>query len=230
MTKFQSQSPTRLLWRTFISSSLLYIAFAAFGPAPASAGEFEDCIARAAEHVQSRQYDKAVEEYKKALKINPKSSKANLLLGLTYANTGDHAKSIEFTKASLRIEPSYAGHHNLGLIYANKGEYAKAIESYREALKLNPESYRAWYQLGLVYATDLKFTDAIASYEKVLELNPAFTDAYLGLGSAYYWSGNSEKALEQAERLKELKADDKAKALKSWIKNTDAKKKSATSS
>ena len=188
------------------------------------AGDFENAITRANKFVNAKNYEGAIKEYKKAIALKPNDPKANLLLGLTYANTGENSEALKYTQASIKTEPSFAGYHNLGLIHANAGNYEKSVDAYKKALEISPEAYRAWYQLGLVYATDLKFAEAIDCYEKVLKYNPMFTDALLGLGSAYYWSGDTTHALEQVARLREAKDKEKADALEAWIHNTESKK------
>lgn len=205
-------------------SVLLAFLIALIGP-PAFCGEVEDLILKGNQSVQQKDYPKALKEYEQALKLDPKNSKANLLLGLTYANTGELDKAIRYSQISLALEPSFAAHRNLGLVYANKGEYEKARDSYERALKLNPSSYRAWYELGLLHSSHSVFDKAIVCYKKSLELNPRLADAHLGLGSAYYWSGNKTDALDEVRQLKEMKMKDKAAALRNWIQDKDAKKK-----
>jgi tetratricopeptide (TPR) repeat protein len=191
------------------------------------AGPVEDAIAKGNAHAEKREYEKAIEEYQKALAASPQNPKVNLLLGLAYASAGDLDRAVQYTQASASGEPSFSAYHHLGLIYANRREPQKAIDAYRKALEMSPLSFRAWYQLGLVYASDLKFKEAIEAYEKVVEINPRFTDAYLGLGSAHYWAGDKSAALAQVAKLRELRVPDKAKALEDWITNKDEKKASA---
>lgn len=210
--------------KPFLFSLFVYCLFS---PSISSAGEAQDAILRGNNYVQNREYENAVKEYKEALRVDPQNQKASLLLGLTYANTGDLDEAIKYTQKAVEGEPSYTGFHNLGLIYANKRDYDKAVDAYKEALKLNDTSFRAWYQLGLVYASDLKFKEAVQAYHRAIEVHPRFTDAYLGLGSAYYWSGNKEEALNQVKILEDLKAMDKSQALENWIKNKEAKKEEA---
>ena len=212
-------------------SALIFLSVLLFFPAvTACADETEDSFAKANQYAQKHDYEKAAKEYQKVLAANPNDQKANLLLGLTYANTGELDEAVRYTLAALQLEKSYTGFHNLGLIYANKREYMKAVDAYKQALDLNPTSYRAWYQLGLVYASDLKFPEAVEAYEKVLELNPRFTDAFLGLGSAHYWAGDKGAAAEQVKKLREMGEKDKAQALENWIENKETKKADAKKS
>lgn len=193
-------------------------------PAFALAGEADSFIVKGNGLVQKKEYKKALAEYEKAVKADPKSAKANLLLGMSYANTGDMEKAVRYTEASVKIEPSFAAYNNLGLIWANRADFAKASAMYEKALALNPAAYRTWYQSGLTHAASGDFAKAITAYQKSVELNPSFADGLIGLGSAYYWSGNRTAALEQVIRLRTMKQTEKADTLESWLQNKERKK------
>jgi len=188
-------------------------------------GQAEDFILKGNAFVQKKDYDEAIKEYGNALKADPKNAKAHLLLGLIYANKGELDKALKFTHYALTLEKSYSAFHNLALIYANKGEYQNAADAYESALLISPKSASDWYQLGLLHAGNNRFDEGITAYKKVIELNPRIDDAYLGLGAAYYWNGDKSLALEQVKKLRELKFNQKADALLSWIKNNESKKR-----
>ena len=194
---------------------------------PGFCGPLENTITKGNEWVQKKDYIKAVQEYERAVKIDPKNAKAHLLLGLTYANTGQLDLAIEHSMDAAILNPSYSAYHNLGLIYANKDEYEKAADAYQNALKLNAASYQAWYEFGLLQAGHGQFAEAIHCYKKAIALNPVFPDAHLGLGSANYWAGNKIAAIEEVNALQLLKYKDKAEALNNWIKDKEARKAGA---
>ena len=129
-------------------------------------------------------------------------------------------------KRFLFIELSEMGSTILGYasFMALKEKYPDAESAYENALKLNANSYQAWHQLGKVYATDLKFDKAVGAYGKVVELNPKFAEAYQGFGSSYYWNGDKGKALEQVQKLRELKLGSRANELDNWIKDKEEKR------
>lgn len=196
-------------------------------PCLAATTPLEEAITKANTHVQKKEYAQAAELYEKAVKIDPKSAKAYLLLGLTYANMGKLDEAAKNSAYSAILDPSYTAHHNLALIYANKGDYERASENYEKALKLNSGSYRAWYEWGLLEASNANFRKAIDHYKKALELNPAFADAHLGMGSALYWTGDKEGAVAQAAALRGLNRKVEAEALEEWIQDKELKKSQA---
>jgi tetratricopeptide (TPR) repeat protein len=205
-------------------AALLIVMVSLFPARWAGAEDTADLIAKGNKFVEKKDYKKALAEYEKAVKKDPSDPKANLLLGLSYANAGDYDKAIQYTQASLKREPSYSGYNNLALIYANRADYAKASQMFEKALSLNPAAFRTWYQAGLTYAAGGDFEKSAEAYKKAVEINPMFVEGYLGLGSALYWAGDRDGAMAQVIELRKRNENDKAATLESWIQNKERKK------
>ena len=62
-------------------------------------------IADAAQYAEQKQYDKAVEAYLEAIRLNPTSVVAHLGLGTTYQNMGRPADAVEPLRTAVRLEP-----------------------------------------------------------------------------------------------------------------------------
>jgi tetratricopeptide (TPR) repeat protein len=212
--------PMNKTFRRALWTAALLVALAS----PASADPADEHVLKGNKAVQKKDLKKAVLEYEEALKISPSHAKANLLLGMTYANTGDFEKAEKYVKSSLKLQPSYDGFHTLGLIYSNKGDFLKAVEAYQNAVQMNPQAYRAWYHMAQVHSANGNFKSAVDAYKKSIELNPQFWDGYQGLGTAYYWSGEKLQALEQVNQLKMVKAKEKAQQLEKWIEAKEKQK------
>jgi Flp pilus assembly protein TadD len=71
--------------------------------------------------------DKAVEEYREALKLNPGFVEVYMNLGAIYVDKKDYDQALQqFKKA---VELNYyntKGHYNLGMVYVYRGEKEKA--------------------------------------------------------------------------------------------------------
>ncbi len=73
--------------------------------------------------------DKALEEYEKALQLNPNYAKVYTNIGTIYLEKKDYDKAIQQFKKV--IELNYwdkKAHYNLGLVYLYKGKIEKAKE------------------------------------------------------------------------------------------------------
>lgn len=122
--------------------------------------------------------DKAIDEFKIAISLDPAFVIAYQDLGLCYYNKELLDEAIgEFEKAlklGLNQPEIYI---NLGACLIGKKQYREAIDYIQEAIKTEPMSTKAYYNLGVAYANMKNYTEAKKTWEKALEINPEFKDA-----------------------------------------------------
>lgn len=91
----------------------------------------------------TKNYKKAEEEFKYAIYLCPKFTKAYFNLGLLYFEKENYDGTIEQWEKILKIEPGFQEIYvilaNLGIVYQKKQMPDKALEYFLEALKLVPE-------------------------------------------------------------------------------------------
>jgi len=129
-----------------------------------------------------------MQQFKKALVLDPKFSEARNNLGTIYLEKKMWENAIEeFTKACadlLYSTPEYS-YTNMGWAYFKKGDPIKAIESYKKAIEKNPKYPKAYHDLGLVYFSLDKADSAVNEYKAALRIFPNYLDAHYDLGLAY---------------------------------------------
>lgn len=189
------------LMLTFVASSLL-----SFSCAPA-----EDAVKRGNDFLAASHYEDAIQEYTKAIELDPEFTDAYIALANVYLLRGnmrldenqyDLAES-DYDEA-LRLNPNLPDPYgNLGISYYNRarghfegGQLVAAEADYKRALQLNPGLPDPYSDLGHHYynqATrhldDEQLIEAEADYKKALQLNPNLPDPYLILARAYYNRG-----------------------------------------
>ena len=154
---------------------------------------------------QKQDYDKAIECYENAIRLNPKDADAYNNMGNAYNNKQDYDKAIEYYEKAIELNPKDAdAYYNMGNAYNNKQDYDKAIEYYEKAIKLNPKDAKAYYNMGYVYDDKQNYDKAIECYKKAIELNPEYANAYNNMGYAYYNKQDYNKALEYYDKAIEL--------------------------
>jgi len=119
--------------------------------------------------------DKAVEEYKAAIRINPYYAEPYNNLGTLLNRKGLPDDAIEQYKTALRIRPDYSeAYGNLGFTYYfYKGRPDKAIEQYQIALEFNPNDATTHLNIGIAYRT-LGLSDKSREHFAIAKrLNPA---------------------------------------------------------
>ena len=85
-------------------------------------------------------YDEAINEYKKAIEMDPRYDSPYFNLGLLYFEQRKYDEAIKFFNGALKINPKFIKAHNyLGEAYARTGRRQKALFHWRESLKLDPD-------------------------------------------------------------------------------------------
>ena len=94
-------------------------------------------------YTQSGNYQKAEKEFRHAIYLDPKFTKAYIDLAYLYAEQKDYNKAIIEWNKILEIEPNFSEKYNvlyfIGLTYKKKQMPDKALEYFLEALELVPE-------------------------------------------------------------------------------------------
>ena len=147
---------------------------------------------------------RAVEQFKKALAIDPARFNVWQRLMFTYTDRKDADSLIKYSEKAMRYFPNQAMVHYLnGIGHFNKKSYPAAIKSINRAIDLQPEDNAAllsdmYSSLGDIYNTtkDHKLSDS--SYEKSLRLNPKNPTVLNNY--AYYLSERGIR-LDDAEKM-----------------------------
>jgi len=118
-------------------------------------------------------YQKAQEEFRLALNLNPLDFMSYLGLGNAYYEMQDFAQAIEHYKKSLRVNPYfYDAHFNLGMVYKQMGQNKEAKGEFLKVLKLKHEDCAAHYNLGELYQEEGLTAAALKEYQEALEIEP----------------------------------------------------------
>jgi tetratricopeptide (TPR) repeat protein len=162
----------------------------------------------------SGQFEKAVKEYKEAIRINP-----NLLLpygGLleTYLQLiGDADSALAWAKKMILVSPQNVwSHNNLGSAWICFDSISKAIFHFRKAREINPRELFNLHWLAHACHRQKLFNEAIQTLNQILEINKSEGSVYYYLGVNYQSMGNEEEALKYFSNFKKIVTED-------WMKN-----------
>ena len=151
------------------------------------------------------QFDAAIANYKKALKIKPDYAEAYNNLGAVLKDKGDLEAAIDSCKKALKIKPDYAeAYINMGNALQDNGDLEAAIDSYKKALKINPNHADAYYNMGNALQDNCDLEAAIDSYKKALKINPNHAEVHGNLGLAFVEAGKRTNAFLNFKKSNEL--------------------------
>ena len=158
----------------------------------------------------------AIEEFEKAIKINPKFIRAYNNLGLAYDKLGDKEKAIYFLKKAIEINPNLATiYYNLGAIYNNLGNTKEAIALYNKVIKMDQRCVGAYNNLASIYIDIGENKEAIPLLKKALEINPHYALAHFNLSFAYFKEREYGLAVMHCDEARNLGYDVSGEFLKS---------------
>lgn len=143
--------------------------------------------------MENKQFDKAIWEFQKAIKINDQVAFSHFNLGICY-------ESVErFDEALKEFEHAVGLDKDLNMAAVK----VDAMHQFK-TLKSNINNIGAWLRLGLAQRSLGQFDDAIYSFEQALRLQPLAFNTYLQLGMCYHSKGWYDKALEMYKKSQEL--------------------------
>lgn len=133
--------------------------------------------------------EKAQAIYQAILKQHPNHFDSLHLLGVSYIQIGQPAKSLELIAKALKINPESAQvNNNLGKALKDLGQFENALVAYEKALAIKPDYAEAYVNRGSVLLELNRPTEALQDFDRALSMNP-------GLASALINRGNALKAL-----------------------------------
>ena len=155
------------------------------------------------------EYQKASENFEKALEIDPTLVNTYVNYALVLEKTGQIEKAVKLLKKVVSIDPSYqTAKHNLAILYVQQGilyhinrKYHQSLQCFFKALQVNPDFPQVYFNLGNVYSDLGHSSLAINSYQKAIQLSPDFYDAYHNLGLVCINNGQSQRGIESLRHV-----------------------------
>jgi len=171
--------------------------------------QLEEAYLARGEYFQSiREYDRAQEEYEKALQINPNFSGAfNSLSDIMLYNIGDWIEALTTKLKAVELEQGDMQVNlisELGDYYEMMGFADKAEEVYRQTLDITGDSARYYFDMGGTAFCYRNWNDRINWHKQSLRLDPDRYWALQAISDSYILLGNFDSAIYYACLLKEM--------------------------
>jgi tetratricopeptide (TPR) repeat protein len=138
-------------------------------------------------------YDRALEEYGEAIKLNPSYAAAWAGRGNVYNSQGNYEKGAAEYAEAIRLNPDY-GLYYRGLNAWRNNDNDQTIKELDRALELMPHYVFAYNSRGNAYYNKKDYDRAIADYSEAIRVNPQYADAYRWRGAAYKTKGDNTRA------------------------------------
>jgi serine/threonine protein kinase/tetratricopeptide (TPR) repeat protein len=169
-----------------------------------------------------KMFNEAIEEFNKALELDPNYGMAANMLAYAYADMGNFEKAIEYLKKYASMSPGDANpFDSMAEIYLKMGRLDEAIAKYEEALEVKPDFFMTQMSIGYIYALKENYHEAMKWIEQYIAMAPSSGGRAVGFlwkGFYHYWLGSLEQAHGDL-----LRAADLAEAVgnKLWLASAD---------
>jgi len=143
------------------------------------------------------EFDKAIDTYKQALKINPKSTLVNYEISMSYLNAGDNKNALKHSDIVLKQKQN-----NILLAYIvkgsaldNLGKTKQSIELFNKAIQEVGGHYLLYYNLGVDYSKIGDRKNAEIAFVNAIQNKPDHKSSHYGLALLEYQNDNRVKSL-----------------------------------
>lgn len=157
----------------------------------------DDLINKGVKYHDNGDYDKAIEMYKKALKIDKKSPLVNYEIAYTYFAKKDYMTSVKYSNVVLAQEsklkvPAYL---IKGSALDMAGKVDDSIKMFKKAIKENKPHHLLNYNLALNYFKIKEYESAEESVLEAIEINQFHSTSHLLLAYLYDIKGKAVQTL-----------------------------------
>jgi tetratricopeptide (TPR) repeat protein len=162
----------------------------------------------------------AVEEFKRAVALDPRTPRAHYYLGLTYL-LKDGADRLDDAAAEFKIElasnpEEYFANYYLGVIYAMQRKWDEAAALLRKAAAREPDNPDPYFHLGQALQGLERHAEAVEVLKKSIALTRDLSHNEYQVTTAHYRLGQSLLKLgrqEEGERELQLSSELKSRSL-----------------
>jgi tetratricopeptide (TPR) repeat protein len=160
------------------------------------------CLGRV--FVGTGKYENALEQYRRAIELEPTNDTAHGGLAYLYEQLNQLDDAEKTFKQAIAARPNYWATYNwLGLFYQHHARYEDAAAMYLQVISLAPDSFTGYYNLGGVRTLQGKYAEAIPLLRRSLEIRKT-ADGMSNLGTAYFELhryADAAAAFEQSTQL-----------------------------
>jgi Flp pilus assembly protein TadD len=142
-------------------------------------------------------FDRALEEYRAAQRVNADRPGYHLNLSVVDQQLGDLESAERSLRTALRLDPSFApAYVNLADVFRLKGQDEEGERVLREGLSVAPEDASLYHALGLLLTRGERQEEAVEALGRASVLQPENARYSYVYGVALHSAGETDRALE----------------------------------
>ena len=142
-------------------------------------------------------YSKAIANFKKAVKLNPRDPELWKNLGEAYTAAKFYRKAENAFRRALTLKPDYGEvYYDMGVLYTEWGKYREAEKWFKKASSMDiyEDRYKAYHALAQLYKKQNMQNLYAKALQKSVDLYPRYKKGLLELARYYTEKGEYTKA------------------------------------
>jgi len=135
---------------------------------------------RGFDYCQTGQYDRAISDFGKAIKMNPQLAPAYNNRGAAYLYKGQYDQAISDLSRAIEINPRLAhAYNNRGWAHIQKWQYAQAISDFSKTIEIDPGFVEAYFYRAVGYFLAGEYEKSLLDVTRAQQLGYQIPDDFL---------------------------------------------------
>jgi tetratricopeptide (TPR) repeat protein len=153
----------------------------------------------------------AVEEFQRALTLDPNNVNVSNSLGVCYAQMGKLEEAVtEFLRVTLLKPSDFMGQYNLGCALLSLGREDEAEQAFTRSSEIDPERATPYFQLAKLCRKHDRLEEALNYLGKTVGLKPHWAKAWRLFGECFLEQGNDGEAMNGFKNALKINGNDAA--------------------
>jgi tetratricopeptide (TPR) repeat protein len=153
----------------------------------------------------------AVEEFQRALTLDPNNVNVSNSLGVCYAQMGKLEEAVtEFLRVTSLKPSDFMGQYNLGCALLSLGREDEAEQAFTRSSELDPERATPYFQLAKLCRKHDRLEEALNYLGKTVGLKPHWAKAWRLFGECFLEQGNDGEAMNGFKNALKINGNDAA--------------------
>ena len=156
---------------------------------------------------KAKDYERALESYKKALALDPSLADNHFFVGMCYRELKQFENALTSFQEAYRLKPDAESAAEIAFCFSHLGQMEKSMATYQEVIRLNPKDSFSYSELGRILMVSGRFNEAVTNLQRALQLQPDEPYSKWQLGTAYVLVGRKDLAARIQQDLARQSAD-----------------------
>jgi tetratricopeptide (TPR) repeat protein len=150
---------------------------------------------------KNKQYDSALSNVNKSIRVNPNYGYAYQLRGNIYFSKKTYDLALQDYNKALILEPNNPTNcFNRGNVYNAKKIWDSAIQDFNHSISLKPNNPSAYHGRGIAHSNRKEYDAAIQDFNSAILLDSIFFLSYNARGLAYIFKGEYDLAVNDFKK------------------------------